>query len=63
MLEVTQRQADGRARWRFQMDSKFGGWFMAAAPDGTVYASDISRVYALTPDGGLLWVASGAGGR
>ena len=44
VLEVTQRQADGRARWRFQMDSRFGGSFMAVAPDGTVYASDLSRL-------------------
>ncbi len=52
----------GRVRWRFQMDSRHGGQFATVAPDGTVYASDSTKLYALTPDGDLLWVASGAGG-
>ncbi|MCH7798075.1 MAG: PQQ-binding-like beta-propeller repeat protein [Planctomycetes bacterium] len=56
-------QSGSRVRWRFQMDSYFSGRFIARAPDGTIYASDISRLYALTSDGGLLWVATLAGGR
>jgi len=69
-LNVTMRRPDSamgmpgsRVRWRSQMDSYFSGRFITRAPDGTIYASDISRLYALTPDGGLLWVASLAGGR
>lgn len=69
-LGVTMRRPDSamgqpgsRVRWRFQMDSWLSGRFIALAPDGTIYASDISRLYALTPDGGLLWVAPLAGGR
>ena len=45
------------------MDSAFTGAFVALGADGTVYATDISRMYALTPDGGLKWVFAGAGGR
>ena len=33
------------------------------APDGTISASDRSKLYALTPEGDLLWVAAGTGGR
>ncbi|MDH3297969.1 MAG: hypothetical protein OEM96_06810, partial [Gemmatimonadota bacterium] len=38
-----------------------GAW-TAVAPDGTVYATDDVRMYALSSDGGLLWVLDGAGG-
>jgi hypothetical protein len=62
-LNVTLRQEDGRIRWRFQMDSPVSGYFTAVAPDGTIYASDNLRLYAFSPDGGLLWVHEGAGGR
>lgn len=55
--------ADERIRWQFQMDSDFAGRFITVAPNGTIYASDLSRLYALTPEGGLLWVAAAAGGR
>ena len=33
------------------------------APDGTISASDRSKLYALTPEGDLLSVAAGTGGR
>ncbi len=45
------------------LGQNFGGGLVTVAPDGTVYASDLTKLYALTPDGDLLWVASGAGGR
>jgi hypothetical protein len=63
LVTSTASAQNDRVRWRFQMDSQFGGSFVTVAPDGTVYASDLSKLYALTPDGDLLWVASGAGGR
>ena len=43
-----------RIRWRFQMDSWLGGQFIAVGPNGTVYASDLTKLYALTPDGELM---------
>ncbi|MCH7572517.1 MAG: thrombospondin type 3 repeat-containing protein, partial [Planctomycetes bacterium] len=60
---TAQTQGAERVRWRFQMDSLFGGQFITVAPDGTVYATDLFRLYALSPDGGLLWVAVNAGRR
>ena len=51
---AAQTQGTDRVRWRFQMDSWLGGRFVTVAPDGTVYASDLSKLYALTPDG--VWV-------
>ncbi len=60
---TAQTQGTDRVRWRFQMDSWFGGQFITVAPNGTVYASDLTKLYALTPDGGLLWVVAGAGRR
>ena len=62
-LDVTLRQPDGRVRWKFQMDSSFPGPYVTLAPDGTVYSGDLSRLYALSPDGALLWVAETAGVR
>ncbi len=59
---TAQTEGAERVRWRFQMDSQFGGRFVTVGPDGTVYASASSKLYALTPNGGLLWSASGAGG-
>ena len=60
---TAQTQGTERVRWRFQMDSLFGGQFITVAPNGTVYASDLTKLYALTPDGDLLWVVAGAGRR
>ena len=61
-LIVTTRTSEDRIRWRFQLDSPTPGAWSVAGPDGTVYTSDFERLYALTPDGGLLWVLDGAGG-
>ena len=51
---TAQTQGTERVRWRFQMDSWLGGQFVSVAPDGTVYASDLSKLYALTSDGDRL---------
>ncbi len=61
MLDVTLRQSDGRTQWRFQVDDYVWVQFITVAPDGTIYTSDSNRLYALSPDGGLLWVHEGAG--
>lgn len=55
-------RAQDRVRWRFQFDSPISGRFVTAAPDGTIYATDNLRLYALNPDGTLIWSRLGAGG-
>ncbi len=62
LLNVTLRAADGRVRWTFEMDSTISGSWSAAGPDGTVYATDDQRMYALSDDGALLWTLEGGGG-
>jgi len=59
VLDVTVRQSDGRMRWTFESDG-MNQWFRPAlAPDGTVYLhTSGGHVYALSPDGALLWAAS-----
>ena len=61
-LDVTTRQPDGRVQWRFRMDGPYSQVRPVIGPDGTVYALDAnSHLYALSPDGGLKWLARGAG--
>jgi hypothetical protein len=61
-LNVTARQANGPAKWRFQMDAMYAVPRPAIGPDGTVYAVDVfNHLYALTPNGGLKWLVNGAG--
>ena len=63
-LTVTARQADGRVRWRFRMNGPYSKVRPVLGPDGTVYAIDaFDHLYALAPDGGLRWLARGAGGK
>lgn len=61
-LLVNLRQPDGRFRWRFQFDSDIPGSFTGVGQDGTIYATDDKRLYALAPDGALKWVLPGVGG-
>lgn len=61
-LTVTARSASGRVNWRFRMNGPYAQVRPAIAADGTVYAIDVfNHLYALTPDGGLKWLARGAG--
>ena len=61
-LTVTARQANGRVNWRFRMNGPWAEVRPIIAADGTVYAIDVfSHLYALSPDGGLKWLARGAG--
>src|SRR5436190_8772972 len=67
-LTVTLRQANGRVKWRFQVDAQVGYLLQrpAVGSDGTVVAQDpFGNVYALSADGGLKWIfrAMGADGR
>ncbi|MDH3298906.1 MAG: PQQ-binding-like beta-propeller repeat protein [Acidimicrobiia bacterium] len=58
-LTVIERQTDGRVKWTFEADGDNLWWRPALAPDGTIYVhtnnSSGGLVYALSPDGGLLW--------
>ncbi|MCA9284461.1 MAG: thrombospondin type 3 repeat-containing protein [Phycisphaerales bacterium] len=62
LLDVTLRQPDERIQWTFETDRFTSLQFISLAPDGTIYTSDANTLYALSPDGGLLWAAPGAGG-
>jgi hypothetical protein len=59
-LSVTQRQADGRVRWTFEVDGTNLHYRPALAPDGTLYLHTNNTtdgiIYALAPDGGLEWI-------
>ncbi|MDH3307645.1 MAG: PQQ-binding-like beta-propeller repeat protein, partial [Acidimicrobiia bacterium] len=58
-LNVTERQTNGRVQWTFEADGENLWWRPALAPDGTIYIhttnSSGGLIYALSPDGGLLW--------
>jgi hypothetical protein len=61
-LTVTTRQSNGRVKWRFQHSGSYTVVRPAIAPDGTIYAVDVSsHLYALNPDGALKWIVRGAG--
>lgn len=59
-LAVTMRQSNGRFKWAFEADSNNLWYRPAQGPDGTLYLHTNNEtdgiVYALSPDGGLLWV-------
>jgi outer membrane protein assembly factor BamB len=61
-LTITSRRSVGRLRWTFQTDSYVPLQFLALGPDGTVYTSDSTRLYAIDANGGLKWIVDGAGG-
>jgi len=61
-VTVTARQADGRVNWRFRQNGPYSKVRPVIGPDGTIYSIDaFFHLYALKPDGGLKWVARGAG--
>ena len=57
-----QGQMAGEVLWRFEMATPFSGDEVAVGPDGTIYASDNSTLYAFNPDGTVKWTRLGMGG-
>ena len=56
-MGVTLRDLPGQIRWRFQADADAIRSRPALASDGTAYAIDVNgHLYALAPDGGLIWI-------
>ena len=53
---------DHRVLWQFRVDGYSLGRRVDIGPDGTLYTSDFSGLYALSPDGELLWFTPGVGG-
>jgi hypothetical protein len=63
-LSVTLRQQVGRLKWRFQAEGLYSVVQPALGPDGSIYAVSVyGELYALTSDGGLQWIVSGAGSK
>lgn len=63
-LSVTARQADGRVSWRLRLEGAYSSVRPARGPDGTIYVLDVGfRLYAVRPDGALMWVRRGAGNK
>jgi len=64
-LDVTLRafaRDNHRVLWTFQTDGYSLGRRVDIGPDGTLYTSDFSGLYALSPEGALLWFTPGVGG-
>ncbi len=63
MLGAMPARADNhRVLWRVRLDGYSLGRRVDVGPDGTLYTSNINRLYAYTPSGTLLWTVEGAGG-
>ncbi len=55
-LEVRARSSDGRVKWIFEADCESLWWRPALAANGTLYVHGSEGfVFALSPDGALLW--------
>ncbi|GEM_PF-2322197 len=55
-------QPNDRVKWIYEIPSNPPGSFIATADDGTVYVTDNTRLYSLTPNGALNWSLEGVGG-
>ena len=62
-LQVVPRgSTTGRIRWFFEMDRWMTLQFLEVGPEGTLYCSDHLGLYALSPQGALLWFSPESGG-
>ncbi|MDH4071297.1 MAG: T9SS type A sorting domain-containing protein [Ignavibacteria bacterium] len=48
-----------RIIWRFEMDSEISGSEVSVGPDGTIYTSDATKLYAINPNGTVKWTRPG----
>jgi hypothetical protein len=63
-LDVSLRQQVGRVTWRFPIDANYVSHRPGIGPDGTVYTCDVKgRLWAVAPDGALLWVVDALRGQ
>ena len=63
-LDVTARTQEGQVRWRFAAESDYMNHVPGIGPDGEVYVNDLNgRLYALTGDGGLMWIVDALRGQ
>ena len=61
-VNVIQREQVGRVKWRLRIDALYSSVRPARGLNGTIYAVDVyNRLYAVSPDGALLWVVLNAG--
>jgi flagellar hook capping protein FlgD/putative pyrroloquinoline-quinone binding quinoprotein len=63
-LNVGPRPPGDRVHWRLRLEGAYSGVRPALGPDGTVYATDVGfRLYAVSPNGAVRWIARGAGNK
>ena len=63
-LAVTLRQQQGRELWHIRLDTLYSSVRPEVGPDGTIYAVDVfDKLYAVSPDGALLWIVDQAGSK
>lgn len=64
VLDISLREPDGRFLWRVRQDSFYSQVRPAVGLDGNIYAVDVhDRLYAVAPDGAVLWVVLNAGSK
>lgn len=61
-VSAPQDVGDHRVLWRVRLDGYSLGRRVDVGPDGTLYTSNLNRLYAFTPSGELLWTVENAGG-
>jgi outer membrane protein assembly factor BamB len=47
----------GDIEWRVELDAAATGGFLAVGDDGAVYAKDLTKLYAINPDGSIRWTS------
>lgn len=56
-ITVTPREPNGRIAWVFEGSGSYLSFSPTTGPDGTLYFSDVDGwLYAMSPDGALLWI-------
>ncbi len=56
-ITVVPREPNGRIAWVFEGSGSYLGFPPTTGPDGTLYFSDVDGfLYAMSPDGALLWI-------